>query len=68
MSNHHPIIIIGAGLSGLYLAWRLQQQQREVILLEARERIGGRIASALINPPINDTTDNKIGLEVKALR
>jgi len=46
MSEHHSVIIIGAGLSGLYCAWRLQQQQQDVILLEARERTGGRILSA----------------------
>lgn len=46
MSEHHSVIIIGAGLSGLYCAWQLQQQQEDVILLEARERTGGRILSA----------------------
>ena len=46
MSEHHSVVIIGAGLSGLYCAWQLQQQQQDVILLEARERTGGRILSA----------------------
>lgn len=46
MSEHHSVIIVGAGLSGLYCAWQLQQQQQDVILLEARERTGGRILSA----------------------
>jgi len=36
------IIIIGAGLSGIYAATLLQQHYR-VTILEARERIGGRI-------------------------
>ena len=40
-------MIIGAGLSGLYLAWRLHQQGRDVCVLEARERSGGRIFSPL---------------------
>lgn len=46
MTEHHSVIIIGAGLSGLYAAWRLHQQQRDVLVLEARDRTGGRILSA----------------------
>jgi len=45
MHEHHSIIIIGAGLSGLYTAWHLHQQQNDIILLEARDRVGGRIRS-----------------------
>ncbi|MEL6649362.1 MAG: NAD(P)/FAD-dependent oxidoreductase [Bacteroidota bacterium] len=41
-------IIIGAGLTGLSLAYRLQQQGRSYLLLEARERIGGRILTQYI--------------------
>jgi monoamine oxidase len=36
------LLIIGAGLSGLYAAYRLQARY-EIIMLEARPRIGGRI-------------------------
>jgi len=49
MSEHHRIIIIGAGLSGLYAAWQLQQQKQDVIVLEARARCGGRILSVSHN-------------------
>lgn len=49
MSEHHSVIIIGAGLSGLYTAWRLQQKKQDVVLLEARERTGGRILSSCID-------------------
>lgn len=38
------IIIIGAGLSGLYAAWLLEDQY-DVIILEARDRVGGRAMS-----------------------
>ena len=38
------ILIIGAGLSGLYTALLLQEDY-DVIVLEARERIGGRVYS-----------------------
>lgn len=45
MTEHHKIIIIGAGLSGLYTAWRLQKTHSDVLILEARARVGGRILS-----------------------
>jgi monoamine oxidase len=45
MPEHQSIVIIGAGLSGLYTAWCLQQQRQDIILLEASDRAGGRIRS-----------------------
>lgn len=49
MPEHHNIIIVGAGLSGLYTAYKLQAMQQDIILLEARSRTGGRILSANYN-------------------
>lgn len=37
------IIILGAGLSGLLIAYRLQNKGFEIQIIEARDRIGGRI-------------------------
>ncbi len=37
------VIIIGAGLSGLYLAYRLKQSGIKAGLIEGRNRLGGRI-------------------------
>lgn len=38
-------IIIGGGLSGLYAAYLLYQENKSFVLLEARGRVGGRILS-----------------------
>ena len=45
MAEFYDVIIIGAGLSGLHSAWKCQQKQKKVLVLEARQRIGGRIFS-----------------------
>ncbi len=56
--EYHSIIIIGAGLSGLFTAWKLQQDKYDVIVLEARDRMGGRILS----PQIGGTKDSCIDM------
>ncbi|HIC43205.1 MAG TPA: hypothetical protein EYO73_02595 [Sulfurimonas sp.] len=42
MKKKQDLIIIGAGISGLYAATLLQEKYN-IIILEARERLGGRI-------------------------
>src|SRR4051812_28053502 len=37
------IIIIGAGAAGLIAAWELAQAGRTVAILEAKNRVGGRV-------------------------
>lgn len=39
------VIVIGAGIAGLTAAQQLQQFGMEVIVIEARDRVGGRIAT-----------------------
>lgn len=39
------VIVIDAGFGGLSAAWQLRQAGAEVIVLEARDRVGGRVLS-----------------------
>lgn len=45
----HKTIIIGAGLSGLTIAYKLHKAGKPFLLLEARDRIGGRILTSRTN-------------------
>lgn len=44
-------LIVGGGLSGLYAAYRLFRQGRDFLLLEGRDRLGGRILSETVAAP-----------------
>jgi monoamine oxidase len=37
------VCVVGAGYAGLTTAWRLHQGGRSVVVLEARDRVGGRV-------------------------
>lgn len=39
----YDTIVIGAGVTGLTAAWRLTQAGQDVLVLEARKRVGGRL-------------------------
>ncbi|XP_076358730.1 lysine-specific histone demethylase 1A-like isoform X2 [Tachypleus tridentatus] len=45
VKKHGKVIVIGAGISGLAAAQQLQQFGMEVIVLESRDRVGGRVAT-----------------------
>lgn len=40
---NHPVVVVGGGLAGLVCARRLFREQKEVLLLEASDRVGGRL-------------------------
>jgi monoamine oxidase len=65
MNNHthhsvtqkRSVVIIGAGLSGLYTAYLLKKHGIKATILEARERIGGRIHS--ISPQLTEANNHE---------
>ena len=44
------VVIVGAGFAGLMAAYRITQSRHEVVVLEARDRVGGRVWSRELVP------------------
>ena len=44
-----PVVVIGAGLAGMNAAINLQRAGREVVVLEASDRAGGRVQSDVVD-------------------
>ncbi|WP_327743380.1 FAD-dependent oxidoreductase [Streptomyces europaeiscabiei] len=41
--SKHDVVVVGAGVTGLTAAWRLVRAGRDVVVLEGRGRVGGRL-------------------------
>lgn len=57
------VVVVGAGLSGLYCAWRLTQAGLDVDVVEARNRVGGRTLSEPMGAGTFDRGGQWIGRE-----
>lgn len=43
--EHRQVVVVGAGLAGLSCGFELAEEGRDVLVLECRDRVGGRTAS-----------------------
>src|SRR5215208_6704534 len=57
--RHADFVVVGAGLAGLSAARELRAAGRDVVVLEARDRVGGRT----LNEPIGDGKVVEIGAQ-----
>ena len=49
ITSRHDVIVVGAGFAGLAAATDLRDAGRDVLLLEARDRVGGRVESVTLS-------------------
>jgi phytoene dehydrogenase-like protein len=72
MEHIYDVIVIGAGISGIGASSTLSKAGRDYIILESRDRIGGRIYSkkldgvnidigaSFVHSPLNDNLITKV--------
>ena len=61
--EHADVVIVGAGMSGLYVAWRLRQLENapNVVILDRINRTGGRLDSDVVRFPYQDEVKEEEG-------
>jgi monoamine oxidase len=55
------VIVLGAGVAGLNAAWLAEQQGMSVRVLEARQRVGGRVHTLFDQPGLPEMGFNAMG-------
>jgi choline dehydrogenase-like flavoprotein len=53
----HDVVVVGGGVAGLTAAHTLRCAGLSVLVLEARKRLGGRVASIVLSPPTVDKSE-----------
>ena len=66
--NKKPVVVVGAGLAGLSAALYLQKYGREVVVLEASDRPGGRVTTDNVNGFLCDRGFQLINTKYPELR
>ena len=64
------VAIVGAGINGLYLAWKLAEKGHQVTVFEKREKIGKEVCSGLFSEKILEfipQSKNLIQNEIKSV-
>ncbi len=60
-AGESDVLILGAGISGLHAAYLLEEQGLKVTILEARDRVGGRIFTLMDQPGYPEMGFNSLG-------
>jgi monoamine oxidase len=51
------VVVVGGGMAGLYAARTLRAARKSVVILEASDRLGGRVYNIKVGPQANDVTE-----------
>ena len=59
------VVIIGGGFAGIYSSWRLANEGRKVLLIEASDKIGGLMNSIQWKDYWMDNGTQKLGMRTE---